>query len=264
MSENITSEDTSNAILEFAEVNFSYINGGKRVDILKDANIDFQKGVFYAILGPSGSGKTTTLSLAGALDVPQSGKVLYNGKDIKKIGLTRHRKKDVALIFQSYNLINYMTAYENVRMAMEISGSYKGERKQKAMQLLNDLGLTVDEAKRNVMKLSGGQQQRVAIARALASNAEVVLADEPTGNLDATTAGEIIELFEELAHQYNKCVIVVTHSQQLAKRSDVIYHFAKGTLEKVQREKPPAQNKPVEVNKPTLAEPDLEESDLLD
>lgn len=258
------SENTANAILEFEKVNFSYINGGKRVDILKDANIDFHKGVFYAILGPSGSGKTTTLSLAGALDVPQSGRVLYAGKDIRKIGLTKHRKNDVALIFQSYNLINYMTAYENVLMAMEISGSYKGERKQRAMQLLSDLGLTADEAKRNVMQLSGGQQQRVAIARALASNAEVVLADEPTGNLDITTAGEIIGLFKGLAHQYNKCVIVVTHSQQLARSSDVIYHFTQGTLEKVQREKPQAQSQSVEGRRPIPDELGLDDPDLLD
>ncbi len=218
-------------ILEFEKVNFSYTNGGKRIDILKESNISFYQGVFYAILGPSGSGKTTTLSLAGALDVPQSGRILYAGQDIKKIGFTKHRKKNIALIFQSYNLINYMTAYENVMMAMEISGSYKGERKEKAMQLLSDLGLTADEGKRNIMKLSGGQQQRVAIARALASDAQVILADEPTGNLDVGTAGEIIEIFKNLAHQYNKCVIVVTHSQQLAQEADATYHFERGSLE---------------------------------
>jgi len=221
------------AVLEFNDVTYGYSNGGKRIDILKAASISFAKGVFYAILGPSGSGKTTTLALAGALDVPQKGKILFEGQDIKKIGLTRHRKKNVVLIFQNYNLINYMTALENVTMAMELSGSYKGERKQRAFKILKDLGLTEDESKRNVMKLSGGQQQRVAIARALASDAEVILADEPTGNLDVNTAREIIAIFKELAHVYNKCVIVVSHSHELAEESDTAYMFADGGLQEV-------------------------------
>jgi putative ABC transport system ATP-binding protein len=123
-----------------------------------------------------------------------------------------------------------MTALENVVMAMEISGSYKGQRKQQGLKLLTDLGLTEDEVKRNVMKLSGGQQQRVAIARALASNSEVILADEPTGNLDADTSKEIISLFQQLAHIYDKCVIVVSHSQEVAKNSDITYKFEKGGL----------------------------------
>lgn len=220
------------ALLEFDKVTFGYANGGKRLEILKDASIAFEKGVFYSIIGPSGSGKTTALALAGALDVPQQGRVLFAGKDIRKIGLTRYRKKNVALIFQNYNLINYMTALENVRMAMELSGSHKGRRKQRALELLQDLGLSADEARRNVMRLSGGQQQRVAIARALASDAEVILADEPTGNLDAQTAGEIIALFKELAHVYHKCVIVVTHSQQVAAESDAAYRFADGRLQR--------------------------------
>jgi len=220
------------AVLEFDQVTFGYSNGGKRVDILKDASVSFEKGVFYTVVGPSGSGKTTALALAGALDVPQKGRVLFEGKDVRKVGLTRHRRKNVALIFQNYNLINYMTALENVIMAMELSGSYKGERKKQALKLLKDLGLNEDEAKRNVMKLSGGQQQRVAIARALASDAEAILADEPTGNLDLHTAREIIAVFKELAHVYNKCVIVVTHSQEVAGESDAAYRFEDGGLKK--------------------------------
>lgn len=217
-------------ILEFNSVTYGYINGGKKVNILDKVDAVFQKGIFYSILGPSGSGKTTTLALAGALDLPQEGSVLFNGKDIKKIGLTRHRKKNVAMVFQNYNLINYMTAIENVILAMELSGSYSGERKQQALKLLKDLGLSEAEAKRNVQKLSGGQQQRVAIARALASDAGIILADEPTGNLDTNTAGEIIVLFRQLAHEYGKCVIVVTHSNELACNSDVIYRFKDGGL----------------------------------
>lgn len=217
-------------ILEFINVSYGYTNGGRKVDILKDTNIAFEKGKLYTILGPSGSGKTTTLALAGALDVPQKGKVLYKGEDIRKIGLSKHRKKNISLIFQNYNLINYMTALENVVMAMDISHSYKGQQKKQAIKLLTDLGLTEDEIKRNVMKLSGGQQQRVAIARALASNSEVILADEPTGNLDADTSKEIITLFQQLAHVYEKCVIVVSHSLEVADNSDIVYKIEGGGL----------------------------------
>jgi putative ABC transport system ATP-binding protein len=208
------------AVLEFDNVTFGYSNGGKRVDILKNTSTSFNKGVFYTIVGPSGSGKTTVLALAGALDVPQNGRILFDGQDIKKIGLTRHRRNNVVLIFQNYNLINYMTSMENILMAMELAGAYKGKRKQQALKLLIDLGLTEDEANRNVMKLSGGQQQRVAIARAIASDAEVILADEPTGNLDVVTAKEIVAIFKELAHKYNKCVIVVSHSREVLKVED--------------------------------------------
>jgi putative ABC transport system ATP-binding protein len=221
------------SLLKFDNVSYSYSNGGKRIDILKDACVEFDKGKLYTILGPSGSGKTTTLALAGALDLPQSGKVIFNDKDIRKIGLTRHRRKNVSLIFQNYNLINYMTAVENVTMAMEIAGSYKKHRRQEALKLLGNLGLTEDEAKRNVMKLSGGQQQRVAIARALATNTEIILADEPTGNLDSDTAREIISIFQKLAHEYEKCVIVVSHSNEVAQNSDVIYKFENSGLKLV-------------------------------
>jgi putative ABC transport system ATP-binding protein len=222
-------------ILEFNNVTYGYLNGIKKIDILKDASVSFDKGTFYAVLGPSGSGKTTMLSLAGALDVPQKGQVLFEGKDIRKIGLTRHRKKNIVLVFQNYNLINYMSAMENTVMAMDLSGSHKGERKQHALKLLKDLGLTEDEAKRNVMKLSGGQQQRVAIARALAGNADVILADEPTGNLDQKTAGEIVDIFKKLAHTYKKCVIVVSHSNELAGEADVVYTLRNGTIQNMSK-----------------------------
>lgn len=221
------------SVLEFDGVSFSYGNGAYQIKILDNVSASFESGLFYAIIGPSGSGKTTTLALAGALDVPQKGRIIYRGKDIREIGLSRYRRKHAALIFQNFNLINYMTALENVMLAMEISGSHRGKRRKDALQLLQTLGLSEDEAGRNVMKLSGGQQQRVAIARALASDAEVILADEPTGNLDAQTAREITGIFRELAHVYKKCVIVVSHSREVAAAADLAYRLENGSLSRV-------------------------------
>ncbi|MBE7129987.1 ATP-binding cassette domain-containing protein, partial [Bacillus mycoides] len=147
-----------------------------------------------------------------------------------KIGLDRYRNQNVSVIFQSYNLITYMTALQNVLTAMEITGVKVQNKKARALELLEKVGLTEVEAKRNVLQLSGGQQQRVAIARALSCNVDLLIADEPTGNLDGETAKEIIELFQELAHQENKCVIVVTHSQEVAKKSDRAVYLSKKKL----------------------------------
>ena len=150
-------------------VTYQYEKGSK---VLEHITTQFETGKMYAILGASGSGKTTLLSLIGGLDIPQEGKIMFNGRDISEMGLEYHRRNHVSVIFQNYNLIDYMTPIENVKLTA----------KQDALPILKQLGLTEDEAKRNVMKLSGGQQQRVAIARTLVSNAPVILADEPTGN----------------------------------------------------------------------------------
>ncbi|MED2982054.1 ABC transporter ATP-binding protein [Bacillus thuringiensis] len=217
-------------ILQFKNLDYYYESNGKNVAILDNVNFSFQKGHFYTILGPSGSGKTTTLSLGCGLDVPKSGYVLYNGKDIRKIGLDRYRNQNVSVIFQSYNLITYMTALQNVLTAMEITGVKVQNKTARALELLERVGLTELEAKRNVLQLSGGQQQRVAIARALSCNVDLLIADEPTGNLDEETAMDIIELFQELAHKENKCIIVVTHSQEVAKKSDRAVYLSKKKL----------------------------------
>ena len=192
-----------------ALVNYSYTNGKK---ILNNISMEFEKGKFYTILGVSGSGKTTLLSLLAGLDEPQSGKILYNNQDIREKGYENHRKNNVSLIFQNYNLIDYMTPLENLKIV-----NPKADK-----TILNELGLKDDEIKRNVLKLSGGQQQRVAIARTLVANSPVILADEPTGNLDSDTEEEIIEILKTSAHKHGKCVIVVTHSKDLASKSDVI------------------------------------------
>ncbi len=180
-----------------------------------------EQGKLYAILGPSGCGKTTLLSLLGGLDSPSSGQILYQGEDIAKTGLAGHRRSHVAFIFQSYNLIDYLTPMENVALTSKLP----------PLPILEQLGLTVEEAKRNVLKLSGGQQQRVAIARALASDAQIILGDEPTGNLDEDAAAEITTIFKDSAHRSGKCVVIVTHSNELAKEADVVFQLRMGELQ---------------------------------
>ncbi len=206
------------SILEVKGLQYSYENK-KRV--LRGINAQMEQGKMYAILGPSGCGKTTLLSLLGGLDSPSNGQILYQGEDIAKTGLADHRRSHVAFIFQSYNLIDYLTPVENVALTA----------KHPPLPILEQLGLTAEEAKRNVLKLSGGQQQRVAIARALASDAQVILADEPTGNLDEDTAAEITAILKDSAHKSGKCVVIVTHSNELAKEADVVFRLRKGDLQ---------------------------------
>ncbi len=214
-----------NAVLEFKNVNYSYKDGGKELVILDSVDFNFESGKFYTILGASGSGKTTALSLASALDSPKSGEILYEGKDIKKIGLTNYRNQYIGIVFQAYNLINYMTGIQNIITAMEITKNEISDKKQKAYELIEKVGLTREEGDRSVLNLSGGQQQRVAVARALSTNAKIILADEPTGNLDSKTSIDIIKLFQKLAHEDNKCIIMVTHSLEIASMSDVIINL---------------------------------------
>ncbi|AUM87972.1 ABC transporter [Clostridium botulinum] len=214
-----------NTVLEFKNVNYSYKDAGKELIILDSVDFNFKSGKFYTILGASGSGKTTALSLASALDSPKSGEILYEGKDIKKIGLTDYRNQHIGIVFQAYNLINYMTGIQNIVTAMEITRNEIPDRKQKAYELIEKVGLKREEGERSVLNLSGGQQQRVAIARALSTNAKIILADEPTGNLDSKTSVDIIKLFQKLAHEDNKCIIMVTHSLEIASMSDVIINL---------------------------------------
>ena len=211
-----------NNILEFKNVDYYYESGGKRVDILADASYSFEKGKLYTIVGPSGSGKTTTLTLAGALEAPKGGQVIFDGKDLTEIGYTEYRNRHIGIVFQAYNLLNYMTPLQNVMAAMDITKNKIENKKQRAEELLTRMGLTKDQMKRNINKLSGGEQQRVAIARALSTNADIILADEPTGNLDSDTAKEIVEIFKDLAHKDGKCVIAVTHSEAFAAEADVV------------------------------------------
>ena len=198
------------SVLALEKVNYSYEKMARK--LLENVTIEFEGGKFYAILGGSGAGKSTLLGLLAGLDVPTSGKILCNGKDISEEGLPKHRKRNVSLVFQNYNLIDYLTPLENLRLVNHRADA----------GVLEKMGLEKEEINRNVMKLSGGQQQRVAIGRALVSDAPVILADEPTGNLDEDTASDIIDILKTAAHDKGKCVIVVTHSKQVAKAADVV------------------------------------------
>ena len=190
-------------------------------EALKNINISFNNVGMTFILGKSGCGKSTLLNILGGLDTPTEGEILFKGENIENYGLANHRKNNVSFIFQSYNLIDYLTPMENVSIASKLPPK----------PILEKVGLKDEEIKRNVLKLSGGQQQRVAIARALASEAPVLLADEPTGNLDEENANSIINILKDCSHKMNKCVVIVTHSKDLAKQADVIFRLWKGKLQ---------------------------------
>ena len=199
--------------------NISYFYN-KELPILQNINISFERGKLYAILGKSGSGKTTLLSLLAGLDEPVDGVILYEGNILKGKELDNYRAKHVSIIFQSYNLIDYLTAVENIEFITN----------KNARPILHELGILEEDMDRNVLQLSGGQQQRVAIGRALTSETDILLADEPTGNLDEKTAKEIAEILKNTAYRKKKCVIVVTHSSEVAKYADIVLNLEKGKL----------------------------------
>ncbi|MBQ8752773.1 MAG: ABC transporter ATP-binding protein [Clostridia bacterium] len=212
------------SVLTLEHIAFAY---GK-TKVLENISLTFEKGRIYCITGKSGAGKTTLLSILSGLAEPDSGTICYEGKDIAKLDKYRFRSRYIGVIFQSFNLITKFTALENVVLSMDIAG-VKGSSKEKAaraLALLQSVGLSEDEANRRVLLLSGGQQQRVAIARALSYEAEVILADEPTGNLDTETQDEIMAIFRDLANK-GKCVILVSHSPEVARQCDVCYQLQK-------------------------------------
>lgn len=206
-------------ILTLNDISYSYEGNTKKV--FEHLSYEFNEGNIYAIVGRSGAGKTTLLSLLSGLETPTEGTILFKEKDIRQIDRYLYRSKYVGIIFQSFNLLSHLTALENVILSMDVSGIKYPDKKVKAMELLAKVGLNEDEAKRRVLKLSGGQQQRVAIARALSYEPEVILADEPTGNLDQETENEIMKIFKNLASE-GKCIIIVTHSQEVAQQADEI------------------------------------------
>lgn len=188
--------------------------------LYEDVNLTFESGRFYAIVGESGSGKTTLLSFLAGLDEPREGDILVDGVSIKEIGLTKFRQKYVSTIFQAYNLLNTMTAFQNVQAALAITGSIHAKDKSYILDQLARVGIDEEKAHKNVQRLSGGEQQRVAIVRALLVDAPIVAADEATGNLDHENSQKIVDLFAELAHEFGKTVILITHDRDVASRAD--------------------------------------------
>ena len=215
-------------VLQLENVSYHYAESDKMV--LENLSYIFENGKVYSIVGRSGAGKTTLLSLLSGLAQPTEGRICLNGNDIRTMDQYEYRSQCVGVIFQSFNLLPKLTAAENVELSMEISGKERGDKKAHALELLKEMGLNEDEAGRRVLKLSGGQQQRVAIARALSYNPEIILDDEPTGNLDHDTQEEIMHIFRKLAHEEGKCVILVTHSVDVANGSDQVYERGKGVI----------------------------------
>ena len=209
-------------ILEIKNLSFAYKDGDKIKQLFDDVSLSFENGRFYCITGPSGSGKTTLLSLIGTIENIQNGQILLDGKNIFDDPAS-YRKDKVGFVFQNYNLINYMSAVENVALAMEIAG-----RKADMRQILGTLdliGIDKETAQKKVTKLSGGEQQRVSIARAFINNPDLILADEATGNLDGETSDVIVNILILLAHKFNKCIIMVTHNQEIALQADIEYRI---------------------------------------
>jgi putative ABC transport system ATP-binding protein len=220
------------SILSLQSVRYAYSNKYQTVEALKDINCSFEQGLMYAIIGKSGSGKSTLLSLMAGLDLPDEGDVLFHGASTRTFNLDTFRRNDVAMIYQSFRLFPLLTALENVMYPMELHGIRPRDAKKKAEEYIKSVDLTKEVFNRFPSMLSGGEQQRIAIARALAMNTNLILADEPTGNLDSTTSRNIIALLASLAHEQGYCVVVVTHDMGVLDMMDVTYHMCDGILVK--------------------------------
>ena len=210
------------SVLSLKNISFSY----DKTPVLQNISYEFEKGRMYCIVGKSGAGKTTLLSLLSGLASPTSGEIFYEDKNVASIDKYTFRSKYIGVVFQSFNLITKYTAVENVILSMDVAGYKAKNKKERAVELLDSVGLDEEEANRRVLKLSGGQQQRVAIARALSYDPDIILADEPTGNLDSETQNEIMNIFRELTKK-GKCVILVSHSPEVAAMCDERYELVR-------------------------------------
>ncbi|MBU5439546.1 ABC transporter ATP-binding protein [Tissierella sp. MSJ-40] len=210
--------------------NVTYKYEGTKKNVLKGIDVTFEAGKVYTIVGKSGSGKSTLLSLMAGLDICTDGVILHGKSDLKKLDRDEYRAKGIGVVFQSFNLLTNATAVENIVLSMNISESHEPDKKTFAYTLLEKVGIDKETADRKILKLSGGEQQRVGIARALSHNPGIVIADEPTGNLDTDTEAQILKIFTSLAHDEGKCVIIVTHSKKVTTIADIIYGMSDGKL----------------------------------
>ncbi len=224
---NLPIQEENKKILEMKDVSYRYKDAAKDDYVLQNINYSFELGKVYAIKGKSGSGKTTLLSLISGLETKYEGNIYYDEKNLKKMDLDTYRNTYIGIVFQSYNLLPHLTASENIILSMDISKLKIKNKKEHALELMEQVGISKDFQNRRVLKLSGGEQQRIAIARSLSYHPQIILADEPTGNLDKETEDEILEIFQKLAHQENKCVIIVTHSKNVCDKVDVVYELKK-------------------------------------
>ena len=219
------------SVLTLDKVTYKYDKAKKNV--LKGVSASFEAGKVYAVVGKSGSGKSTLLSLIAGLDICTGGKILHGETDLKEIDRDKYRAKGIGVIFQAFNLITNSTAIDNIVLSMQISESKENDKKAFAYSLLERVGIDRETAGRKVLKLSGGEQQRVGIARALSHNPDIIIADEPTGNLDTDTENDVLKILSSLAHNEGKCVIIVTHSKKVSSIADVVLAMKDGKLSPV-------------------------------
>ena len=215
------------SILKLENVGYRYKDAAKDEYVFKNINYEFEQGKIYAIKGKSGSGKTTLLSLLTGLEKCSEGKIIYDGKELNKMNLNSYRNTDIGIVFQSYNLLPHLTSVQNIILSMDVSKAKVKNKKEKAIELMESVGLKKEYANRKILKLSGGEQQRIAIARSLSYNPKIIIADEPTGNLDKDTENEILKIFKRLAEEENKCIIIVTHSKNICDNADIVYELVK-------------------------------------
>lgn len=211
--------------------NVSYKYEGTEKTIFENINLRFEAGKVYTIVGKSGAGKSTLLSLMSGLDIATSGRVDFGGENLSEINRNRYRAQKAGIIFQSLNLLTNATAIDNIVLSMNISGVTGIDKKARAFELLEKVGISREKARRKILKLSGGEQQRVGIARALAHNPGLIVADEPTGNLDKDTEAKVLEIFKSLSHDEGKCVIIVTHSENVTAIADEIWRLDEGVFQ---------------------------------
>ena len=217
------------AILELKHLSYDYITKAGKVHALKNATASFETGKVYAIVGRSGSGKSTLMSLMAGLDVPKDGDILYHGENLRDIDRDKFRREHIGMIFQSYYLLPQLTAVENVELSLELA-KYKGDKRKRAEEMLTLVGIKKEQFKKRSTQFSGGEQQRIAVARAIATDPEIILADEPPGNLDNENSMNVVSILVDLAHKYNKCVIVITHASEVAEKADVVFKMDDGIL----------------------------------